>query len=86
VQGWDKLAERTADQALRGAERTDWECLRADTLLAHAEVMRLVDRHEDAASSLQKALRVAEAKGYAVAAARARGGLEELAGLTTRAT
>jgi class 3 adenylate cyclase/tetratricopeptide (TPR) repeat protein len=78
VEGWDKLAERTATQAVRLVQRTDWACLQADALLAHAEVLRLSDREEDAVPSLREALRIAEAKGYAAAAAGARGLLEKL--------
>jgi class 3 adenylate cyclase/tetratricopeptide (TPR) repeat protein len=78
AEGWDKQAEQAAERALRLVQKTDWACLRADMLLAHADVLRLVDRDRDAAPSLRKALQVAEAKGYAVAAQRSRALLEEL--------
>jgi class 3 adenylate cyclase/tetratricopeptide (TPR) repeat protein len=78
VDGWDKLAERTALQALRLVEPTDWLCLKADTRLAHAEVLQLAGRAEEAVPSLREALRVAETKGYTVAAAQARGRFEKL--------
>ncbi len=51
---------------------TDLLCLRADTLLAHAEVARIAGEEEIAADSAAEALRISEAKGYAVGISRAR--------------
>ena len=42
--GWTKLAEETADRALRVVRATDWLCLQVDALLAHAEVMQSAGR------------------------------------------
>ena len=63
---------RRRSRALRLVERTDWACLQADTLLAQAEILRLADRLAEAVPSLRSELRIAGAKGYAVAAAGAR--------------
>jgi hypothetical protein len=60
--------------------RTDWRCLQADTLLAHAQVSRLAGRDDEAVESLREAIRVAAAKGYAVAERRATQELEALTG------
>ena len=78
ARGWQRHAERTVERALRLVRRTDWACLRADTLLAHAEVLELGDRLDEAVSSCHEALRVAEAKGYAVAALESRARLDRL--------
>jgi class 3 adenylate cyclase/tetratricopeptide (TPR) repeat protein len=78
ARGWDEHAERAARRALALVSKTDWACLRADTLLAHAAVMRTADRGEEAARSLKEALRVALEKGYEAGARRARSELEQL--------
>jgi class 3 adenylate cyclase/tetratricopeptide (TPR) repeat protein len=78
IEGLDIQAERAVARASRLVEQTDWVCLQADTLLAHAEVLRLADRIGDAVPSLRRALQIADAKGYSVAAAAARGLLDEL--------
>jgi class 3 adenylate cyclase/tetratricopeptide (TPR) repeat protein len=70
--GFAAIALQTADRALRVVRPTDLFCLRADTLIAHAEVARTAGAEEIAAADLGEALRVAEEKGYMVAAARAR--------------
>ncbi len=69
AQGWTKLAQETADRALRIVRRTDWLCLQVDALLTHAEVMRAAGREGEAAASAGEASRIAQAKGYAVDAA-----------------
>jgi tetratricopeptide (TPR) repeat protein len=78
AEGLDIQAERAIERAMRLVDRTDWVCLQADTLLAHAEVLRLADRLADAEPSLRRALQIAESKGYSVAAKGARVLLEEL--------
>jgi ATP/maltotriose-dependent transcriptional regulator MalT len=70
--GWSKLAEETADRALRTVRPTDWLCLTADALLAHAEVMQSAGRERDALASAEQALSLAETKGYEAVALRAR--------------
>jgi class 3 adenylate cyclase/tetratricopeptide (TPR) repeat protein len=70
--GWTRLAEETADRALRVVRPMDWLCLQVDALLAHAEVMQSAGRQDDALSSTEEALRIAEAKGYEAAAVTAR--------------
>jgi hypothetical protein len=72
AEGWTRLAAETADRALRVVRHSDWLCLQADALLAHAEVMGLAGREDEAVASREEALRIAEAKGYAAAAQRAR--------------
>ena len=67
AEGWTKLAEETADRALRIVRHTDWLCLQVDALLAHADVMRAAGRDEDAAASAEEAARIAREKGYAAA-------------------
>ena len=67
AEDWTKLAEETAERALRIVRRTDWLCLQVDALLAHAEVMRAAGRDVDAAASADEAARIAEEKGYAAA-------------------
>jgi ATP/maltotriose-dependent transcriptional regulator MalT len=66
--GWTRLAEETADRALRMVRATDWLCLQADAFLAHAEVMQTVGRTDEALASAQEAYRLAGAKGYEAAA------------------
>jgi tetratricopeptide (TPR) repeat protein len=66
--GWTRLAEETADRALRMVRATDWLCLQADAFLAHAEVMQTVGRTDEALASAQEAYRLAGAKGYETAA------------------
>jgi class 3 adenylate cyclase/tetratricopeptide (TPR) repeat protein len=78
AEGWDSQADHALERALRLVERTDWVCLQADTLLAQAEVLKLADRLAEAEHGLRRALEVAQAKGYAVAANAARGLLDEL--------
>ena len=78
IEGLDVQAERAVGRALRLVEKTDWVCLQADTLLAQAEILRLADRLPEAVPSLQRTVAIAEAKGYAVALATARGLLDEL--------
>jgi tetratricopeptide (TPR) repeat protein len=70
--GWTRLAEETADRALRVVRPMDWLCLQVDALLAHAEVMQSAGRQDDALASTEEALRIAEAKGYEAAAVTAR--------------
>ena len=66
--GWTRLAEETADRALRMVRATDWLCLQADALLAHAEVMQTVGRTDEALAGAREALRLATEKGYEAAA------------------
>ena len=70
--GWTRLAEETADRALRVVRPMDWLCLRVDALLAHAEVMQAAGRQGDALASREEALRIADTKGYEAAAITAR--------------
>jgi class 3 adenylate cyclase/tetratricopeptide (TPR) repeat protein len=77
ARGWDQHASRIALRALRLVRRTDWACLRADVLLAYAEVLRLSGKDDDAVPILREALGVAEGKGYAAAARAALRLLEE---------
>jgi ATP/maltotriose-dependent transcriptional regulator MalT len=72
AEGWTRLAEETADRALRVVRPMDWLCLQVDALLAHAEVMQAVGRTRDALASAEEALRIAETKGYQAAAITAR--------------
>jgi hypothetical protein len=60
--------------------RTDWRCLRADVLLAHADVLRAGGREDEAIASLREAVEVADAKDYAAAERRAAAELEALTG------
>jgi tetratricopeptide (TPR) repeat protein len=80
AQGWDEHADRAIRRALRLVRRTDWRCLQADTLLAHAEVLRLAGREDEAIASSHEALEVAQAKDYAAAEQRAASELEVLTG------
>ncbi len=41
AEGWTRLAEETADRALRVVRPMDWLCLQVDALLAHADVMHV---------------------------------------------
>ena len=72
AEGFPVIALQTAERALRVVRPTDLLCLRADTLLAHAEVARIAGEEDVAADSAEEALRISEAKGYAVGMARAR--------------
>ena len=72
--GWTRLAEETADRALRVVRPMDWLCLQVDALLAHADVMVSAGRRSDALASTEEALRIAEEKGYEAAAITARRG------------
>jgi class 3 adenylate cyclase/tetratricopeptide (TPR) repeat protein len=76
--GLDIQAERSIERALRLVDRTDWACLQADTMLAHAEVLGSADRLAAAEPSLRRALQIAEAKGYTVAEQKARALLDEI--------
>jgi tetratricopeptide (TPR) repeat protein len=80
AQGWDDHADRAIRRALRLVRTTDWRCLQADTLLAHAEVLQLTDREDEAVASVTEAAAVAQAKGYAAAERKASSELEVLAG------
>jgi len=62
-----QIGERVAQRG--AADRARFE---AEPLLAHAEVMGLAGREDEAVASREEALRIAEAKGYASAAQRAR--------------
>jgi class 3 adenylate cyclase/tetratricopeptide (TPR) repeat protein len=87
AEGWDSQAEHALERALRLVEKTDWVCLQADTLLARADVLKLADRLAEAEPDLRRALEIAQAKGYAVAADSAAGLLDELgAEVTGRVT
>ena len=62
-----------------GYERpTDWLNLRGDALMDLAEVQRLADRPDDAATAAENALGLYEQKGNVVSARTARAVLEEL--------
>jgi class 3 adenylate cyclase/tetratricopeptide (TPR) repeat protein len=74
AEGWTRLAEETADRALRVVRPMDWLCLQVDALLAHADVMLSAGRQRDALASTEEALRIAEVKGYEAAAITARRG------------
>jgi tetratricopeptide (TPR) repeat protein len=78
ARGWDQHAERAARRALALVRKTDWACLQADTLLAHAQVMRITGRTGDARKSLAEALQIAERKGYEAASRNVRNVMEEL--------
>jgi class 3 adenylate cyclase/tetratricopeptide (TPR) repeat protein len=78
AEGWAKLALETAERAVRIVRRTDWLCLRADALIAHAEVARLAGEYDAAAESAAEALRVSEEKGYRVGLARAQVEAEQI--------
>jgi hypothetical protein len=80
AQGWDEHSDRAIRRALRLVRTTDWRCLQADTLLAHAEVLRLTDRDDEAIASVTEAAQVAQAKGYGAAERRAAAELEALTG------
>ena len=71
AQGWDEHADRAIRRALRLVEQTDWRCLRADTLLAHAEVLRLGGHEDEAVASIREAAEVAQAKDYVAAERKA---------------
>jgi tetratricopeptide (TPR) repeat protein len=78
AEGWAPHATRAAERALRLVRDSDWVCVHCDVLGAYAEVLVLVDRPEDAAGPLREAIRLAEAKGYAVALRRGAAALEEI--------
>jgi class 3 adenylate cyclase/tetratricopeptide (TPR) repeat protein len=78
AEGWDRHAERAAQRALRLVRRTDWSCLQADILFAHAEVLTAAGRADVAAAALHEALEVAGRKGYTAATLRASAELERL--------
>jgi class 3 adenylate cyclase len=64
AQGWDKHADRAAVRALRLVRRTDWACLQADALLAHALVLMSSGREPEAVASLRGAIALAASKEY----------------------
>jgi tetratricopeptide (TPR) repeat protein len=70
-------AERIAREALAMAERTDYLELRAEALVALAEVLHIAGSSKDSASALEKAIRLYEQKGNVVAAERGRSRLAE---------
>jgi hypothetical protein len=80
AQGWDEHADRAIRRALRLVEQMDWRCLRADTLLAHAEVLRLGGHDDEALASVREAAEVAQAKDYVAAERKAAAELEALTG------
>lgn len=80
AQGWDEHADRSIRRALRLVQDTDWRCLQADVLLAHAAVLALTGRDHEAVSGLREALALASAKGYAAGERRAAARLELLTG------
>jgi class 3 adenylate cyclase/tetratricopeptide (TPR) repeat protein len=65
-------AEELARQAVALAEATDYLNLHADALVSLATVLTARDRAEEAAATVRDALRLYEAKGNLVAAARVR--------------
>jgi tetratricopeptide (TPR) repeat protein len=71
AQGWDEHADRAIRRAMRLVDQTDWRCLRADVLLARAEVLRLAGKDEEATVALQEATEVARAKDYVAAERKA---------------
>ncbi len=78
AEGWDRHAERAAQRALRLVKRTDWSCLHADILLAHAEVLTAASRTDLAVAVLREALEVAGRKGYTAATLLASAELDRL--------
>ncbi len=56
-----------ADSAVELAERTDFLNLQGDAHASRAEVLRLLDRHEDAASELRLSIELYERKGNSAA-------------------
>ena len=72
AEGFTSIALQTAERALRVVRRTDLLCLRADALLAHAEVARLAGEYGAAAQSAAEAMTISEQKGYVVGSTRAR--------------
>jgi class 3 adenylate cyclase/tetratricopeptide (TPR) repeat protein len=71
-------AERMIREAVNLSEQTDFPNMRADTLGYLAEVLALAGRVDDAATVLERAIEIYEAKGNLVGAARAADRLEEL--------
>jgi hypothetical protein len=65
-------AKRLAREATAMAERTDYLELRAEALVALAEVLQIADSPKESASALEKAIRLYEQKGNVVAAKRGR--------------
>jgi len=70
--GHHDAARRLADEAVKIAARTDWLDGQSLSRMSQAEVLRLTGRGHEAARSVQEALRLFEAKGNVVWAARAR--------------
>jgi DNA-binding SARP family transcriptional activator len=70
--GQHEQAERLAREAVRLSEQTDFLAVRGDTLMDLAEVLRLGGRVDEARAPVEEALRLYEAKGNVVSAARAR--------------
>ena len=71
-------AEAVAREGVALAEATEFVDLRADSLLALAEVLRLNDRAAEAAEPLREALALWETKGNVTYAGRARALIAEL--------
>ena len=62
-----------SEEAVTRAEATDALNARAAAFMARAEVLRLIDRPDDANEAAAQALALYEQKGNVAAAARARG-------------
>jgi hypothetical protein len=73
LEGADGLIRETAEIV----EPTDYTILHLELAFARADVDRLAGRRDDQLRALERALEVAEAKGNAVAAERARALLAE---------
>lgn len=71
-------AEALVREAVRRAARTEFINLHAHTLLGLAEVLRLADRNEEAASAVQEAIELYRRKGNVAGEAQAMSLLEEL--------
>jgi len=72
-------AERLAGEAVELLEQTDYLNQRADTLLDHAEVLRLGDRPSEAVEHARQAIDLYEQKGNVASKTRAESLLAELA-------
>jgi hypothetical protein len=77
-EGLPAEAEALASNALRMAEQTDALTLHGDVLLDVAEVLRLGDRHAEAAAHIEHALGLFDSKENAASARIARSLLAEL--------
>lgn len=80
VRGEAAEAERLSAEAARLMEPTDALVFHAHTLLIRAEVLRLAGRIDDAATTLEEAIRLYERKGVLPALERSRALLSELTG------